>query len=65
MLTVTLSPTCNGPRVVTANVNGIRATLNRSGSLSTIVKLTPSTAIEPFGARNGASRGGTSKVTRR
>src|SRR5690606_32614671 len=44
----TRSPTWREPRVVTSRVWGMRATLKRSGSTSTRVRLTPSTATEPL-----------------
>ncbi len=55
----TLSPTFIGPKVVTARVKGISETLNRSGSQSTIVRLTPSMAIDPFEAICRANSRGT------
>ena len=44
---LTASPGCLNPSVVTVSVCGIRATLNRSASTSTSVRLTPSTATDP------------------
>src|SRR2546427_3259857 len=48
--TCTRSPTRNAPSVVCARVNGIRAICTRSGPGSAlIVRLTPSTVIDPWG----------------
>src|SRR5205823_2511018 len=57
--TLTASPTCLKPSVVIVRVCGIRATLNRSASTSTSVRLTPSTATEPLVTIWPASSGGT------
>ena len=61
------SPTGLEPSVVAASVCGIRATLKRSGVTSTSVRLTPSTATEPFdtiGASKFAGRRTRSSPTR-
>ena len=55
----TRSPILRRPSVVTASVCGIRATLKRSSSTSTSVRLTPSTATEPLLAIWRVSAGGT------
>ena len=46
------------PSVVESSVWGISITLNRSASTLTSVRLTPSTAIDPFGTICAASAAG-------
>ncbi len=54
---LTRSPTPRRPRVVTCNVVGIRLTVNvagvvaSAGVISTTVRLTPSTVMDPFSTR--------------
>src|SRR5205085_11638339 len=45
------SPGPARPSVVTASVCGIRATVNRRSSTAATVRLTPSTATDPFSTR--------------
>src|SRR5258708_4851226 len=53
---LTVAPLGLKPRVVSAKVCGINATLNRSSATSTKVRLIPSTVMDPLGtiwAANG------------
>src|SRR5680860_1080783 len=47
---LTRSPGPRTPRTVTSNVCGIKAISNQSSPTAVTVRLTPSTAIEPFSA---------------
>src|SRR5439155_24833263 len=55
---LTVAPNCLKPSVVLASVWGMSATLKRSAATSTTVKLTPSTATEPFDTICAANSGG-------
>src|SRR5205807_6233678 len=60
--TCTRSPTRSAPSVVCARVNGIRAICTRSGPGSAlIVRLTPSTVIDPWGMHTSRTPRGTRK----
>ena len=54
----TAAPGSFRPSVVWSRVCGISITLNRSVSTSTTVRLTPSTATDPFGTSNSPNSGG-------